>query len=385
AGVGAMTLVVAGTAGAEPAALADALRAGGWSGEIAVVERPAQLAAHPGPIDAAILALDSSMPASHEEEALLAELGRRAIPTALTACRVDAFPAWPQAVAVSRTMLDPGRRLPLFAVATVLADVPGAASGVDDLVDWCREPPKLAVPDTAVPDSADRPAIGTDARAPRAVPGPGRADRVAGLRAGVVATRAELVTAVRTATTDLGVTIAETEPAAGFEDWLRGVLDELDRRVMATAVHRLDQVCGVATRGSAGAAMTVGPVRAPQTGAEPAPAPPPAGRRSEDLMVILVGASLGFGVGRMVIAPALHWAGFGVAGTVLSIAAGLLLACWVVLVRRTGTHRAQLHRWAAATVAARRAGLEYRIGAYAAAVEAQCGRAIWAGDRAGQI
>lgn len=86
---------------------------------------------------------------------------------------------------------------------------------------------------------------------------------------------------------------------------------------------------------------------------------------------------MGFGVGRMMLAPALEWAGLGVAGIVLALLAGLALAAWLVSVRRSTANRARMQRWATELITTRRAELENRIGAQLGAAEAQFSREIW--------
>ena len=86
---------------------------------------------------------------------------------------------------------------------------------------------------------------------------------------------------------------------------------------------------------------------------------------------------MGLGVGRMVIAPALDWAGFGAAGTVLSLVAGLMIAAWMVTTRRSTAARVQRERWVADTVAVRRSALEQRIVTDLGAAEAAIGREVW--------
>ncbi|WP_238526433.1 hypothetical protein [Gordonia neofelifaecis] len=364
-------MLIAGMAGADPAGLAAAVATAGWTERVVVATTVAEVDAVSGEVAVAVLAIDSSMPAGDEEDVLLAALADAEVPTALAACRVDAFPGWPKVLAASRARLDPDRRLPVFATAAVLAEVQSASSGVPALVQWCRERPAAAVP-------ARRAVVHREE--PRSEPlAAVRADRLAGMRAGIVSARAEAVEAIRAAVTELGRSVPEACTAPEFTTWLPAVLDGLERRAAASFGQRLDQVRSAAICG-----LSRNP--APQAlGEESRGGPdvphPQARRRPEDAMVLLVGASMGFGVGRMVITPALQWVGLGAVGTVLALLAGIALAGWVVTVRRSAAERARLERWAAEFIAARRGRLEHRIAARAGAAEAQFTREIWSRTR----
>ncbi|MGB3304495.1 MAG: GTPase domain-containing protein [Gordonia sp. (in: high G+C Gram-positive bacteria)] len=363
-----MTLFIAGTAGADMDGLADALIARGFSDPVAVVFEPMQLQAHIAKCEptraVAVLALDSSMPSAEEETRLLAEFTAAKIPTVLVACRVDAYPSWPKTIADSRQRLDPGKRLPVFATSVELAAVPGAASGIDELLDWCRNPDRPATDTTAAPAArASSSAVL-------------RADRLAGLRAGIVAARSESVTSVRSAIAELAGRVPEACTSDGFVDWLPQTLTALDRRAVGSLTQRLHQVHAAATRGLGG--VPPGAMAAPPAALPPAIGVPDRLRpRSEEVVMMLVGASMGFGVGRMMLAPALEWAGLGVAGIVLALLAGLALAAWLVSVRRSTANRARMQRWATELITTRRAELENRIGAQLGAAEAQFSREIW--------
>lgn len=134
-----MTLLIAGTAGADPSGLAAAVKRGGWTGRVVVAGTAAEVASQAAAARVAVLALDSAMPAAEEEADFLAVLAAARTSTALVACGVDAFPSWPRTLAASRSRLDPERRLPVFATAAALADVRGAQSGVPELAQWCAE------------------------------------------------------------------------------------------------------------------------------------------------------------------------------------------------------------------------------------------------------
>lgn len=372
-----MTLVIAGTEGADPSSLAVALKRCGWAGRVVVAGTVAEIAAHAPAARVAVLALDSSMPAADEETELLGALAAARVPTALVACRVDAFPSWPRTLAASRARLDADRRLPVFATAAVLADAPtgtpgSTQSGVAELAQWCVEEHD---------DSENLPTVhSAPASAPARDAAPGsstalRADRLAGLRAGIVAARTEAASSTRAALGELTGRIPEVCATPGFEAWLPRVLDGVEQRSRTMFAHRLGQVRAAATCGLGGTPATEPAVESTRA-AGPLPVPRRK-TRTEDAVVVVVGASMGFGVGRMILAPALEWAGLGVAGTILSLAAGLLVALWMVSARRDAADRVRWERWAAEQIAARRTAVDQWIGSQAGAAEAHVSREIW--------
>ena len=375
-----MTLLIAGTAGADPAGLAAALAAAGLREEIVVAGSPADAAAQAARARTAVLAIDSSMPACEEEDLLLAELAAAGLPTALVACRVDAFPAWPKALAETRRRLDPQHGLPVFATSAALAIASGSASGVPELARWCRD----RADGEAVPRAPARTESGQRAQPPSESVALIRADRLAGLRAGIVASRAEAIESLRAATSDVHRCVPDASAAPGFTDWLPSLLDALEHRVMDHFAQRLDQVRAAAVGGLAGGSSPPSPPEPFGNGMRVVPQPQ-GGRRTEDVMVLLLGASMGFGIGRMVIAPTLQWAGLGIAGTVLTLLGGVALAAWVMSVRRASADRARLERWAAEVIASRRLGMEHRIGTRAGAAEAQFTREVWNRTRPARV
>lgn len=363
------TLLIAGTAGAEPENLARALTGSGWAGNVVVIRAPADLARLAVRPSRALLALDMSMPADQEEDRLLEAFAAAELPTALVACCVEVFPSWPRTLTASRRRLDPDRRLPVFATAAALVQEPDAATGIPELATWCAADPE--------PGSVPHPPDSAAARPATAGPGVAvvRADRLVGVRAGIVAARAEAATSTRAALAEIHRHASTACVDDAVIGWLPAVLDGVEQRSRALFLQRLAQVRAAALCGLTGDGHL--PAPDPVVGSDP-PMPPPRRRAGpDDLMVLLLGASMGFGVGRMIVAPSLAWAGFGAAGTVLSIVAGLLSALWVVSVRRGAAARARVDRWAAESVAHRRAAVEHWIGVHAGAAEAHISREIW--------
>jgi len=98
---------------------------------------------------------------------------------------------------------------------------------------------------------------------------------------------------------------------------------------------------------------------------------------AEDGVLLALGASAGLGLGRMLVAPLIAWAGLGAAGTVLTVLAGLAVAAGVVAVRRSAAEVAALRRGAAEAVAGTRGVLENAAAARIGAAEARLSRELW--------
>ncbi|WP_026918219.1 hypothetical protein [Gordonia shandongensis] len=368
------TVVVAGTAGADPAGLAAELAEHGVDGvtHIAVrYDEPVVV----GGARTVLLALDATAPAADEERAVLAAAARAGAAVAMVAVHVDRHPGWPAVIARSRTALDPDRRVPLFAVAPDAGD----RSGVRDVVRWCTDdPPALSrpAPEEAVSPPVARRSVDTAAVLPT------RAERLTAVRAGIVEVRGEAVAALREALRETAATATATGP--GALDWLPPALDAVERGLIEAVRRRVDRIQASALAGLS----SPGPPRPVEIGRDAGPPCPPPEQvrgRAEGAMLLIVGASMGFGVGRMVIAPALDWAGLGALGTALALAAGVLLAAWIVAVRRDAARRAAVVRWVGETVARRRGDMEHRLVAAVGAAEASIGREIWNRTRSARV
>lgn len=365
---------VVGTVGAEPAELARLL------GDC----DPAAGSAGSGPA-AGVLALDLSTTVGDEERRLLAGLAAGGGPVALAGVGAGLDPGWPGRLAAARAILDPGRRLPVFAVCleAARAAAPGAGDGgVAALAAWCADPDSAA---GAGPEPAATPGRVDGTGAVRAAaPAPDRAERLAGARAGFAQVRAATAADLRAGAAAL--TAAADEAAAGlrrdrpvFAGWLHAALAGYSRHSCARLSAELDLVCGAALLGlprgdgPASGSLSAGPAAPPPVPLRPAP------RRAaaEDALVLVLGASAGLGLGRMLVAPLVAWAGLGAAGTVLTVLAGLAAAAGVVGVRRAAAETAALRRGAAEAVAGTRNALESVAAARIGAAEARLSRELW--------
>ncbi|MFZ2510586.1 MAG: hypothetical protein WAW85_05780, partial [Gordonia sp. (in: high G+C Gram-positive bacteria)] len=94
-------ILVVGTVGAEPAELVARLQ------DLVAPAEPGEVAR--------VLALDLSVAAGCEEDALLTELHRAAGPVALVGVGAGRVIGWPQQLAATRDRLDPQHRMPVFA------------------------------------------------------------------------------------------------------------------------------------------------------------------------------------------------------------------------------------------------------------------------------
>ncbi|MCF8588782.1 hypothetical protein [Gordonia liuliyuniae] len=354
--------VVVGTAGGDPGALAAAIG---------------------GDVDAdpacrcAVVVLDLSCDPGAEERELLAMLADRGTSTALVATRVERYPDWPALAERARDVLDPDRRLAMFAVSVA------TGGGLNELRQWCSTLGAAAAAGSSVPTRPPTEVIALASAEPRRAPQPAptRADRLAGVRAGVTAARADVVTSAREAFQGLGVTAERVcgglrpRDADAYTRWLSSAIAAVDAAAQSLLIDRLDRVHTVAALGLDDA--TGGPLRQlpPSTGT--VPSPPERRPSAEDAVVLLFGVTAGFGVGRMLVTPMVQWAGLGWAGAVLTALTGLAVAAWIVGVRRTASVRAALRKWTADTVTLSRTAAEHRLVAQLSAVEVGVGRHTW--------
>ncbi|MCF8569249.1 hypothetical protein L5G32_03070 [Gordonia sp. HY002] len=369
---------VVGVVGADPDGLAAAL--GGTSSGWGTVRDRGTARERDAAGRCVVVALDLSCEPGAEERDLLADLADRGVSTALVATRVDRYPDWPDLVARARVILDPDRRLALFAVSVE------TGGGLDDVRRWFAgvepgESTPVRPPTEVVTLGTTRCAGGAMRRPPV---GPSRADRLTGVRAGVSAARADVVTAARESIQGLAVT-ADRECARvrrrdvdEYTQWLSDAMAAVDVAADALLAERLDRVRAVAALGSpeiGGPRPSSPHVRARTSGAV---APPPERRpNAEDAVMLLFGVTAGFGAGRVLVSPMAQWAGLGWTGTALTALTGLAVAAWIVGVRRTASTRTALRRWTADTVTLRRTALEHRLAAQLSDVEAAVGREAW--------
>ncbi|MFE0748799.1 hypothetical protein [Gordonia sp. NPDC058843] len=321
------------------------------------------------PVGAALVVVDPSSSVG-EEERLLVEQMRAQIGTVAIVCtKIDAFWEWPRTVRAHRSTLDPFATLPLFGVSAVAA-LGGAVdeSGVDALVEWLREATdapeesrgeraRLAAGIGAVEHLLGSAGTGADDEATAQAAADelltrrrrllanrdrGRTDRLTAARAGLARVRAQSSTELHAGVRDLAAAAADHAPAAdpGYATWVRAGWAELADRVRRRADERADAVRATALVGLDPESATDEPWPAVSLDTE---RPSPRARRAgaEDALLVVIGASTGLGVGRLVVAPmasvqTLQWISMP-----LALLLGVAVAAWVIRVRRGAVNRSE--------------------------------------------
>lgn len=160
------------------------------------------------------------------------------------------------------------------------------------------------------------------------------------------------------------------------EDSLREVPQRLRDEVAALTVE-LDAATSVALTGLGTQVLgETHPVAGPN---RPPPAvvdPQPRHRGVEERMVIVVGASAGAGLGRLVMSPMAGSAVFDLIAVPVTLLLGALAAWWLTRMRRVAADRAHLRQWIAEAMAQVRSGLEQRVLTRLVDTEAEIGEAI---------
>ncbi|MEO9326328.1 hypothetical protein [Gordonia aurantiaca] len=354
----------------------------------------------PGP-GIALIVVDPSSSVGEEEKALLDAARARVGTVALVCSRIDAFWEWPRTVREHRRLLDPFGTVPLFGVSAAAA-LGGAVdeSGVDELIAWIRQ--ALDAP-AAIRDERARLAAGAGAveRLLGSQTGGrpadldellarrrellnsrdrGRLDRIAALRAGLARARsmssAELAAGVRELSALAAGAAPDTDPEHG--EWLRQRWSELADRVRRATDERIDEVASTTLVG-----LDPEPVAAEPWADAPLPPDTPSNRRrrtaGEDALLVIIGASTGLGVGRLVVAPmasvqTLQWVSMP-----LTLLLGVALAAWIIRVRRAALDRSDRAARGVEQLTSARAAFDHRLGLRIAAAETriagQIGRA----------
>lgn len=349
------------------------------------------------PAGAALVVVDPSSSVG-DEERLLVERMRAQVGTVAVVCtKIDAFWEWPRTVRAHRSALDPFATLPLFGVSAVAA-LGGAVdeSGVEALVEWLRE--ATGAPDglrderarlgagggavehllrSARADAADEAAARTDAeellairRRLLATRDRGRTDRLAAVRAGLSRVRSQSSAELHAAVRDLAATAADRAPVADREygTWVRTGWADLADRIRCRADERVDAVRATALVGLDAEPAQDDPWPAVDLDTE---RPSNRARRAgaEDALLVVIGASTGLGVGRLVVAPmasvqTLQWISMP-----LALLLGVAVAAWVIRVRRTAVTRSERVARTAELLAEARTALDHQLALRVTAAE----------------
>ncbi|MFW0788247.1 hypothetical protein [Gordonia sp. CPCC 205333] len=310
---------------------------------------------------------------------LLRSVGR----VALVCNKIDAFWRWPQMLADYRERLDPYHLCPLFAVAV---DAPGdPTSGVEELVDWLHTQSATSGGDTYLrsratatvaalsavvadyADTGDAQAVALRRRRAALVADRdrGRADRLAGMRVGLIACRGSTAGRAQSRLRALSAqalarteTLSTQQDARGVGDWLTGEVSRCELTEIAGLRASTARLTAVALLGIDTRQRRVLPVLGPAASGRALPA---VRRGADDALVMVFGASTGLGSGRLVATQLVDAGLAGWASMTATVVVGLAMALWVVRTRRQGALRAAMRSWVADTCADARTRIEQAI------------------------
>ncbi|MGV9709371.1 hypothetical protein ACWDTI_01715 [Gordonia sp. NPDC003424] len=356
------------------------------------------------PLGIALMVLDPSSSIGEEERQAVEDLRSRYGIVALVCTKIDAFWEWPRILRAHRGVLDPREQLPIFAVSSVAA-LSGAPdeSGVPAILDWIRE--HLAAPtDLRVQRARIAAALGAvehterrilDAADPDVTADTidrlsgrrrillesrdrGRADRLSVARTGLARARSQSLAEVAAGCRALAAaatTRCAALTAGGVDEYVRWLTDEtvgLRQRTDRAVDDRIDEVRSVTTVGVDGspADAELPPQPADADSVQALRRPVPTGRRgAEDALLVVIGASTGLGIGRLIVAPmasvqTLQWVSMP-----LTLLLGVAVAALVIRVRRTAALRGEMRGWTTEVLGETRGLLDQRVGLRLAAAE----------------
>ncbi|MDS1114133.1 hypothetical protein RD149_10155 [Gordonia westfalica] len=391
-------VLVVGTEGVGVRTLVDAVRE--LAPDLDLVARDSHAGDRRAEPGVALVVVDPSSSVGEEERHLVERMRAQVGTVALVCTKIDAFWEWPRIVRAHRKTLDPFGTMPLFGVSAAAA-LGGAVdeSGIEALVDWLRdaqevpdavrvERARLAAGVGAVEHLLGGADAGTDTDSSVALDDlmgarrrllasrdRGRVDRLAALRAGLARARVQTSAELQTRVRELSALAAEDAPDADAEhqSWLRGRWADLAEGIRRDADERIDEVAATALVG-------LDPEPSPQEPSPPDPwadTPLPAdgagSRRrrggAEDALLVVIGASTGLGVGRLVVAPmssvqTLQWISMP-----LTLLLGIGVAVWVIRVRRGALDRADRIARGTDRLAVARTALDHQLGLRFSAAE----------------
>ncbi|GED96144.1 hypothetical protein nbrc107697_01830 [Gordonia crocea] len=280
-------------------------------------------------------------------------LRRRCGAVALVGTGLTACPTWPTRIADAARVLDPDGVLPVFALALdVAARGERPASGLPELLDWVGEE--------------------SDARAGAELSRRATAERLSGLRVGSAAVRSWAGGHIHGAFREVAFQAQDAAASLRARDvpaytgWLRQCCAAVEQRLVVGVAEQAAHLQAVALVGL----RAYDPVDDPRPAAPPAAAPqwPRRAWGAEDAVLVLIGASSGLGVGRLVAGSLSGWISPWTA-VALAVVLGVSVAAGAVALRRRVLLRAQARSWAGEVIADARARTEWRVAGMLNAVE----------------
>lgn len=352
-------------------------------------ETPGEAGATAGSGGPLLLLVDPAADPGATDIQRLAALGERHGAIALVAVRIDEFWDWPAALRRARAVLDPQRRLPVFAVSVAAAEAGETVdSGFVELVAWLRAwrrpPAELARLRARVSGAlhaldarlAEAGAAETGSVTVHSGPSGSGPIGSGAVRTGSAAIRSsaalELGARLRTVATAGGrrVDTLRPEQVTGYTAWLSRAIRGATGEVTAAATRRLDQLGAAVLLGS-GDRPTDAPAVPTATAPVPRTAPPAPRRGAEEPVLGFVGCSTAAAIGRLLsgpLPPAAAWT--------LAILTAAVLTVWLIRLRRLTAWRSAMRNWTAETLAEARAVADAAVVAAVAAAEVDLARRL---------
>ena len=372
-----LTIAVLGAKGSAAPAVAEALaEAAGSTSEGGARVRVLVDAGPEDRPDAAVLVVDAVCPVRPDDVEVARGVASRVPMAVALAGRADTCTAAQLSETVdvtTRRLADSGVRVPVHLVDGDLPGAPAALltallTSLDSSPDSARGAPGVAA--TAggpVPVGPDPGVATVDwllARRTEAITARSQA-----LRQDVQALRMEVVQDLHRSLRDLGGRAREelaAAPRARVDALVHGLAADADAAVDGT-IARADRRADALVTRHLGVTAPVGPrIPAPTSGIVPGRPPRNVG---EELLVMVMGAAGGTGVGRMVLSPLAEIPGAAAFIIPLALACGLVLGWTTVVVRRTQTLRTHTAAAVNERLAALRAEAEQSLGARILAAE----------------
>ena len=372
-----LTIAVLGAKGSAAPAVAEALaEAAGSTGEGRVRVRVLVDAGPEDRPDAAVLVVDAVCPVRPDDVEVARGVASRVPMAVALAGRADTCTAAQLSETVdvtTRRLAESGVRVPVHLVDGDLPGAPAALltallSSLDSSPDSARGAPGVAA--TAggpVPVGPDPGVATVDwllARRTEAITARSQA-----LRQDVQALRMEVVQDLHRSLRDLGGRAREelaAAPRARVDPLVHGLAADADAAVDGT-IARADRRADALVTRHLGVTAPLGPrIPAPTSGIVPGRPPRNVG---EELLVMVMGAAGGTGVGRMVLSPLAELPGAAMFIIPLALVCGLVLGWTTVVVRRTQTLRTHTVAAVNERLATLRAEAEQSLGARILAAE----------------